>query len=567
MFCVTGGSSLTRAHFRGKLRLHEEDDGPHSHRRNFCFAFFALSVRKAGAFKCSYATADDYSPYTPEKPLRDTRGSLLLKELFDKHHNSPVLLLLVVLLRISMVIGDGIIRALSPYYVYFFLKKAGKDGRSSLGRVVLCITGAEATFADLGHFSQLSIRIAFTTVVYPSLIVAYMGGAAYYSEHARDLERSFFKVIPAAVFWQILVIATIATAVASRAIISATFSITSQFRALRCFPCVKEIHTSSQIHGEIYMSEVNWILMVLCIAVVVGFRDTDMIGNTYGLAVIAAMFVATCLMFLEIVTVWKGSFLAALAFCIRHYGTIKKHSFEQHNKVPVDMILTLVPHCGITRVPGICLIYSNVVSGVPPMFAHFVTNFPACHRILVFVTIQSFTVPKVPVSEQFLVTRIGLPKFCFCQCIVWYGYKDARKDAHAFENQLLETIAEFLHKWDDDCNAETSRLMTMIDSSPKVDAGGVRQEIGAVAGSNQKRVRARDIACSKGLQELEDARESGLAYMMGNTCVLTTDASSYMKKFVINILYGLLRRNCRRPATALGVPYTSLIELGMTYQV
>ncbi|XP_044507245.1 probable potassium transporter 13 [Mangifera indica] len=138
--------------------------------------------------------------------------------------------------------NPGIIRALSPYYVDFFFKKAAKDGWSSLGGVVLCITGAEAMFADLGHFSQLSIQ------------------------------RLYFGQ-----YWS-----SPPTAVASQTIISTTFSIISQFRALRCFPRVKVIHASSQIHGQIYISEVNWILMVLCIAIAVGFRDKDMIGNTYS---------------------------------------------------------------------------------------------------------------------------------------------------------------------------------------------------------------------------------------------------------------------------------------------
>ncbi|XP_044495229.1 probable potassium transporter 13 isoform X2 [Mangifera indica] len=678
--------------FSGNLRFHEEEDvifgvlslvfwtltliplgkyiitvlGADDNGEGGTFALYSLLCRhsKLGLSSAPHATADEYSPYNSETPLRETRGSLLIKEYFDKHYNSRLILLVVVLLGTSMVIGDGVLtpsmsdytvlisclilvalfalqhfgthrvgfvfapiliawllcislvglyniirwnhgifRALSPYYVYVFFKKAGKDGWRSLGGVVLCITGAEAMFADLGHFSQLSIRIAFTVVVYPCLIIAYMGEAAYYTKHRGDLERNFFKAIPEVVFWPVFVIATLATVVASQAIISATFSIISQCRALRCFPRVKVIHTSSHIHGQIYIPEVNWILMVLCIAVVVGFRDTEMIGNAYGLAVITVMFVTTCLMFLVIVMVWKRNVFAALAFvvffgsfellyvgaclakvhkggwlpltfslivlsimCIWHYGTLKKHSFEQHNKVCLDMILTLGPHCGITRVPGICLIYSNVVSGVPPMFAHFVTNFPAFHQILVFVTIHSFTVPKVPVSQQFLVSRIGPPESCFFQCVVQYGYKDARKDADAFENQLLETIAEFLRR-SDHCDAGTSGVMTVTDSSSDGDSGGARQQNRARTRTNQKRVRFRGVGCSKELEELEDARESGLAYMMGNTCILATDTSSYIKKFVINIIYGFLRRNCRSPATALGVPHTALIEVGMAYRV
>uniref|UniRef100_A0A6N2KAF4 K+ potassium transporter integral membrane domain-containing protein n=1 Tax=Salix viminalis TaxID=40686 RepID=A0A6N2KAF4_SALVM len=126
----------------------------------------------------------------------------------------------------------------------------------------------QAMFADLGHFSQLSIRIAFTTIIYPSLILAYMGEAAYLSKHKEDLQRSFYRAIPEVVFWPVFIIATLATVVASQAVISATFSIISQCRALNCFPRVKIIHTSNQVHGQIYIPEVNWMLMVFCLLVV-----------------------------------------------------------------------------------------------------------------------------------------------------------------------------------------------------------------------------------------------------------------------------------------------------------
>ncbi|XVF25337.1 hypothetical protein REPUB_Repub13aG0204700 [Reevesia pubescens] len=499
-----------------------------------------------------------------------------------------------------------VVRALSPYYVYNFFKKAGKDGWSSLGGIVLCITGAEAMFADLGHFSQLSIRIAFTVVVYPCLILAYMGEAAFLSKHKEDLQQSFYKSIPEVVFWPVFIIATLATAVGSQAIISATFSIISQCRALKCFPRVKVVHTSNHIHGQIYIPEVNWILMVLCLSVVAGYRDTDMIGNAYGLAVITVMLVTTCLMFLVIVMVWKRNILGALAFvivfgslelfyfsaclakvhkggwfplilslivlstmCIWHYGTLKKQAYESDNRVCLDMLLSLGPNLGINRVPGIGLIYSNVATGVPPMFAHFVTNFPAFHRILVFVTLQSLTVPKVPANQQFFVSRIGPPEFRLFQCVVRYGYKDQRKDSHDFENHLIETVTKFLQCGNNDSELRVFEKEISLNqqSSPPEDIAALRLENGVTTGSSKKTIRFRGAGCSKELEDLAEARESGLAYMMGSTCVLASETSSYLKKFVINIVYGFLRQNCRRPATTLGVPHPSLIEVGMVYRV
>ncbi|KAK9274588.1 hypothetical protein L1049_021837 [Liquidambar formosana] len=641
------------------------------------FALYSLLCRhsKMGLLNSSHSACDRISSYNSGIPIKETRTSLLIKEFFEKHQSSRIVLLLVVLLGTGMVIGDGILTptmsvlsavsgikikitnlhdgytvlmaciilvglfalqhygtqrvgflfapiviswllcisvlgiyniihwnprivcALSPYYIYNFFKKAGKDGWSSLGGIILCVTGAEAMFADLGHFSQLSVRIAFSGVVYPCLVLAYMGEAAYLSKNKMDLQSSFYKAIPEVIFWPVFIIATLATVVASQAIISATFSIISQCRALSCFPRIKIIHTSRQIHGQIYIPEVNWILMVLCLAVVIGFRDTDMIGNAYGLAVITMMFVTTCLMFLIISTVWKQHVLLASLFvvifgsvellyisaCLAkvheggwlplvislvilslmsfwHYGTSKKHAFELQNKVCLERLLTLGPSLGMTRVPGIGLIYSNVASGVPPMFAHFVTNFPAFHRVLIFVTLQSLLVPKVPAGERFLVGRIGPPEFCLFRCIVRYGYKDLR-DTYGFETQLIEKVAEFLQ-----CRCHGEELVIMGQSPVSVsDAVAVGNEAGGCA------VRRRKVGFSLGsseeVKELMEAKESGVAYMMGNPYVQASEASSFMKKFAIDIIYGFLRQNCRRPAIALGIPHTSLIEVGMVYHV
>nr|DAD43706.1 TPA_asm: hypothetical protein HUJ06_001936 [Nelumbo nucifera] len=694
--------------FSGRLRLHEDDDeifgvlslvfwtltliplckyiifvlGADDNGEGGTFALYSLLCRhsKMGLLNTLYAANDHPSAYDLESPHKETRTSSVLKEFFEKHRSSRIVLLLVVLLGTSMVIGDGVltptmsvlsavygikvkvphlhenytvlisciilvglfalqhygtrkvgvtfapiliawllcisgvgiyniikwnprvISALSPYHAFNFFSKAGKDGWSSLGGIVLCITGAEAMFADLGHFSHLSIRIAFTLVVYPCLILAYMGEAAYLSKHKDDLQRSFYKAIPEGIFWPVFIIATLATVVGSQAIISATFSIISQCRALKCFPRVKIIHTSSKIHGQIYIPEVNWILMVLCLAVVIGFRDTDMIGNAYGLAVITVMFVTTCLMFLVIVMVWRRTVLLAAVFVIVfgslellylsaclakvhnggwlplvlslvilsvmsiwHYGTLKKNGFELQNKVCLERLLCLGPSLGISRVPGIGLIYSNVVSGVPPMFAHFITNFPAFHQMLIFVTIESLTIPKVPPSERYLVSRIGPQEFCLFRCIVRYGYKDFRRDSYDFENQLIAKVAEFLqHEINNDVKSGGEMVSAGKQSSSLLDAVVDGLECGA---GRRKKVGFRGVGLREEVKKLAEARESGVAYMMGHTCVVASESSSLVKKFAIDVVYGFLRRNCRRPAVALGIPHTSLIEVGMVYHV
>lgn len=209
-----------------------------------------------------------------------------------------------------------------------------------------------------------------------------------------------------------------AAVVGSQAVITGTFSIIKQSSALGCFPRVKIIHTSSKVHGQIYIPEINWILMILCLAVTVGFRDTKHLGNAAGLAVITVMLVTTCLMSLVIILCWNKSVAIAICFIAFfgtieslyfsaslikfregawlpitfsitimlimyswHYGSLKKYEFDLQNKVSIEWILGLGPSLGIVRVNGIGLISTDLVSGIPAIFSHFVTNLPAFHQV------------------------------------------------------------------------------------------------------------------------------------------------------------------------------------------
>ncbi|XP_035839428.1 potassium transporter 2 isoform X2 [Helianthus annuus] len=214
-------------------------------------------------------------------------------------------------------------QALSPYYMLKFFKKTKKQGWMSLGGILLCITGSEAMFADLGHFSYAAIQIAFTFLVYPALILGYMGQAAYLSRNHPNADQiSYYVSVPESLRWPVLAIAILASVVGSQAIISGTFSIINQSQSLGCFPRVKVVHTSDKIYGQIYIPEINWILMILCIAVTIGFRDIKHMGNASGLAVMAVMLVTTCLTSLVIIVCWhKPPIIALLFLCF--FGSIE----------------------------------------------------------------------------------------------------------------------------------------------------------------------------------------------------------------------------------------------------
>lgn len=533
--------------------------------------------------------------------------------------------------------NPGIVKGLSPYYMYKFFRETGTKGWMSLGGVVLCITGTEAMFADLGHFSRSSIKLAFICAVYPCLVLTYMGQAAFLSRNPEDVEWTFYRSIPKPIFWPVFVVATLASIVGSQAIISATFSIINQCSSLGCFPRVKVVHTSNNIFGQIYIPEINWILMILCLAITIGFRDTTLIGNAYGLAVVTVMLVTTCLMSLVIVTVWQKNILVALGFllffgCIEtayfssclikvheggwvpivlasifmavmyiwYYGLRKKYEFDLQNKVSMKWLLTLGPSLGIVRVPGMGLIYTELVAGVPAIFSHFVTNLPAFHQIVVFVCIKSVPVPHIRPCERFLVGRIGPKEYRLFRCIVRYGYKDVHKDNNDFENQLVQNMGDFIQSEETnlaaspeaDLDEEPTTLresnlpalrfvpgdgraedsnpslsLSCADAVPsqslKLDHRGPRKKVRFELPSSSNV----DQEVKDELKELVDAKEAGVAYILGHSYVKASSSSSWLKKFVIDVAFNFLRNNCRGPSVALSIPHTCLIEVGMIYCV
>ncbi|KAF8018799.1 hypothetical protein BT93_H3636 [Corymbia citriodora subsp. variegata] len=509
-----------------------------------------------------------------------------------------------------------IIHALSPVYILKFLRNTGTEGWGSLGGVVLSITGVEAMFTDMGHFSPVSIRVAFTVLVYPSLILAYMGEAAFLSKHHEDIQRSFYKAIPEPVFWPVFIVATLAAVVGSQAVISATFSIISQSSALNCFPRVKIIHTSSEIYGQVYIPEVNWMLMFLCLTVTIGLKDTNMIGHAYGLAVTTVMFVTTCLMGLIIIIVWKRRIIDAISFVvifgsvellyisssickvpeggwiplalslifmavmyIWNYGIMKKHQSDIENKVSINRIISLGPSLGMVRVPGIGLVYTNLVTGIPAIFGHFVTNLPAFHQVLVFVCVKSVQVPYVSESERLLVSRVGPKEYGMFRCIVRYGYKDLQQENCNFDDSLVTGILQFVETEDCDwlkpatisyeeignqrIQASSARDLSSLDlyyetsMQSQCDIGGTSSDI-----NHSEVPRLKDET-----HRILTAKESGVAYILGHSNAKAKKSSPILKKLAIDVVYAFLNKNCRAPDDVLNVPHTSLLEVGMVYYV
>lgn len=358
------------------------------------------------------------------------------------------------------------------------------------------------------------------------------------------------------------------------------------------------------------------------------------------------MFITTFLMALVIIFVWQKSMVLAAVFLlffwfiegvylsaalikvpqggwvplvlslifvfvmfVWHYGTRKKYNFDLHNKVSLKWLLGLGPSLGIVRVPGIGLIYSELATGVPPIFSHFVTNLPAFHKVLVFVCVKSVPVPYVSPEERFLIGRICPRPYRMYRCIVRYGYKDIQRDDGDFENQLIQSIAEFIQMEAVEpqfSSSESSSLdgrMAVISSRTvqsnlslvvsELEDFGLSNSIQSIQSSKsltlqslrsvfdeenpqirRRQVRfqlpsnpAMDPAVREELMDLIQAKEAGIAYIMGHSYVKARRSASFLKKLVIDIGYSFLRKNCRGPSVALNIPHISLIEVGMIYYV
>lgn len=279
-----------------------------------------------------------------------------------------------------------------------------------------------------------------------------------------------------------------------------------------------------------------------------------------------------------------------------HYGTMKKYEFDLENKVSTEWLIDVSPGLGISRVPGIGFIYTDIVAGIPAFFSHFITNLPAFHQVLILVSFKSMPVPHVPESERYLMGRIGPKDYKIYRCIVRYGYCDHIRDTGDFEEQIIRSIGEFISIEQSDIESMVSpdeRMIVVGNSSPDGNALVPLNEIDSCTGTNpvdneaqiiligdklessscckqRKKVRFMLPANSpkmqapvrKELLELIDARESGSAYFLGQSHLVVRDGSNFLKRFLI-MVYRFSEKNCREPPVALKIPHAALVEVGM----
>ncbi|XP_020245753.1 potassium transporter 5-like [Asparagus officinalis] len=536
----------------------------------------------------------------------------------------------VILLWFSLIGGIGVynlikhdvrvLRAFNPMYIIDYFKRNGKQGWLSLGGVVLCITGAEAMFADLGHFNVRAIQISFTGVLLPAVSLAYIGQAAYLTKFPENVADTFYKSLPGPLFWPTFVVAVAAAIIASQAVISCVFSIIAQAQTLGCFPRVKVIHTSAKYEGQVYIPELNFALMIACIIVTGTFRTTENIGHAYGIAVLCDMTITTLLVTLIMLVIWQKSIWQILLFftvfagaeltylssvlskftqggylplvfsfflmqimAIWHYVHVKRYMFEVENKISSSYIKDVALSKDINRISGIGFLYSELVEGIPPIFAHFIEKVPSIHSVLVFVSVKHIPIPKVEIQERFLFRQVEPKASKIYRCVVRYGYKDAIEESREFESMLIDQLKNFIHNeyfimgsWrarqssrvQAEVSSKGSSLVhveenMMVENSPRVSSGSIQ----AAAGNQQASITAHIQSVEDEKQFVQREMEKGVVYLLGETEVVAGNNSSFLKRVVVNYVYSFMRKNFRQGGDVMMIPRSRLLKVGMTYEI
>lgn len=212
------------------------------------------------------------------------------------------------LLGVAQIIEEpGVLAAVLPSYAVSFAVAEPLLAFLALGAVFLVVTGSEALYADMGHFGKRPIRMAWFVLVFPALFLNYMGQGALLIAHPASVENPFFEMAPGWALLPLVILATMATVIASQALISGAYSLTMQAIQLGYVPRMKIDHTSPREIGQVYVPAINWALMILCVGLVLSFRSSTALASAYGVAVTTTMVITTTLLFVVMRERWKWS--------------------------------------------------------------------------------------------------------------------------------------------------------------------------------------------------------------------------------------------------------------------
>jgi KUP system potassium uptake protein len=351
-----------------------------------------------------------------------------------------------------------ILTAVNPAHALEFFRTNSFHGIVVLGSVVLCITGCEALYADLGHFGRKAIRITWLGVAGPALVLNYFGQCAMLLDQPAAGFHPFYSLVPETLLYPMVALATMATVIASQALISGVFSLTQQAIQLGFSPRVHIVHTSAAVKGQIYLPGVNYALMIACLLLVLLFRESSRLAAAYGLAVTATMTLSSLLYLVASLVVWRRPLAKALApvllfltfdvsylganvlklpdggwitllvaVCITTVFTSWRRGREEVRRellkgvLPLDDFLADLERHPLGRVRGTAVFMTLSPKGTPPTLLHHVKHNQMLHEHVVLLTIQAADTPVVKPEDRLKIEH--LPQG-FYRLVAWAGYME-----------------------------------------------------------------------------------------------------------------------------------------------
>jgi KUP system potassium uptake protein len=348
-----------------------------------------------------------------------------------------------------------ILLAIHPGYAYKFFADNKLHAFVVFGSVVLCLTGAEALYADLGHFGRKAIRLSWMGLALPALLLNYFGQGSLLLGHPEMNVNPFYGLVPRPMLYPMVGLSTIATVIASQALISGVFSLTQQAIELGFCPHFLIVHTSRFMRGQIYMPAVNYALMIACLGVVIGFGESSSLAGAYGIAVTGTMTITSILYFVVIARVWKWSLWLAfplitlfLVFDLSYFGanllkvkeggwftllaaallTIAMTTWRKgrselirkfETKIPLKLFLADIAGHNLPRVQGTAVFMSIHPEGTSPVLLQNIRYNKILHEKVALLSILPADIPKVPVHERVKVEDLGQG---FYRVLAYNGY-------------------------------------------------------------------------------------------------------------------------------------------------
>jgi KUP system potassium uptake protein len=348
---------------------------------------------------------------------------------------------------LGIVRHPAVFAALNPLIGLRYLISNGYASFLVLGGVFLCVTGAEALYADMGHFGPRPIRLAWSGIVFPSLILNYAGQSAIVLEGASTADNIFYRLCPEPLLVPFVILATVATIIASQSIITGAFSMTRQAIQLGWLPRLQITQTSEKGYGQIYVGVVNWLLMIVTIGLTLFFGKSDNLAAAYGIAVSATMLMTSALLFIAMREVWGWGLLASGAIAgaflcvdasfflanlvkvadggyvplllasivygvmlIWHHGSTTVAQVLRERPIPVSEFMDSIASRNIPRVPGTAVFLTRTLSDTPPVVVWHVKHNRALHDHLFALRVVTESIPRIKESER-LATIEMAPNF------------------------------------------------------------------------------------------------------------------------------------------------------------